>query len=229
MHARRIARELALLGMSQLSDNPDKLRADAVNLAADFPALLQGAIKTLTSEVKEALELASAELSRGNQHLLNSETRTSELQSARAMVEDAMNQTQSAINRLGAAVELPELVQWAKQDEVQDYARQILTSLTHHLSDLDKKLDEAMVGWNLKRLARIDRDILRIALTEILFLDIPKRIAIDEAIEVAKRYSDEEGYRFINGVMRRVTDRLDGIVPAPEIATPQENPTEAVG
>jgi transcription antitermination protein NusB len=224
MHARRIARELALLGMSQLPDNPTKLRADAMKLSDDFPLLLQSAVKTLTSEVKETLENASAELSRGNQHLLNSETRSSELQSARAMVQDAITQAQTAINRLGAAVELPELIQWAKQDEVQDYARQILTHLTEHISSLDQQLDAAMVGWNLKRLARIDRDILRIALTEILFLAIPKRIAIDEAIEVAKRYSDEEGYRFINGVMRRVTDRLDGASPAP-----QANPTGTEG
>ena len=74
---------------------------------------------------------------------------------------------------------------------------------------IDHQLDSAMVGWNLKRLARVDRDILRIALTEILYLAVDKRIAIDEAIEIAKRYSDEDGYRFINGVMRRVTDQLE--------------------
>ena len=54
----------------------------------------------------------------------------------------------------------------------------------------------------------MDSDILRIAVTEILYLAVDKRIAIDEAIEIAKRYSDEDGYRFINGVMRRVTDQL---------------------
>ncbi|NEP16771.1 MAG: transcription antitermination protein NusB [Leptolyngbya sp. SIO4C1] len=210
MQARRIARELALLGMSQLSDTPEKARANQAGaLSKDLDTLLSGAVRTLSVEIKETLENASLELERGNRHLLNSETRSTELRSARAMVKDAIEQTQLAINRLGAAVELPEFVQIANRPEVQSYAKDILTHLTSHLSELDTLLDEAMVGWNLKRLARIDRDILRIALTEILYLGVPKRIAIDESIEVAKRYSDEDGYRFINGVMRRVTDRLE--------------------
>ena len=55
----------------------------------------------------------------------------------------------------------------------------------------------------------MDRDILRLAMIEIIYMDVPKRVAIDEAIEIAKRYSDEDGYRFINGVLRRATDKLE--------------------
>jgi N utilization substance protein B len=44
---------------------------------------------------------------------------------------------------------------------------------------------------------------------EMLYLDIPQKVAINEAIELAKRYSDDEGYRFINGVLRRVTNKLN--------------------
>ncbi|MEO0456940.1 MAG: transcription antitermination factor NusB [Cyanobacteria bacterium P01_A01_bin.114] len=209
MQARRIARELALLGMSQLSDSSDKAAERVGNLTKDLDTLLSEAIKALTLETKETLETASIELERANRHLLNSETRSTELKSARAMVKESVEQVELAINQLGAAVEIPEFVQLSNRGDVRDHAKQILTHLTANLSDLDHLLDDTMVGWNLKRLARIDRDILRISLTEILYLGIPKRIAIDEAIEVAKRYSDEEGYRFINGVMRRVTDRLE--------------------
>ena len=60
----------------------------------------------------------------------------------------------------------------------------------------------------MRRLARVDRDILRLAMIEIVHLDVPTKVAIDEAIEIAKRYSDEDGYRFINGVLRRATDKL---------------------
>ncbi len=206
MQARRIARELALLGMSQLADGPKRVRKSE-KLSID--QLLTAAVKALAAEVKESLEAASTDLSRGDRHLLNSETRSSELQSARTMVKDAIAQVQTAINRLGAATELPEFVQQANRDDIQTYARRILTQLAKHREEIDQRLDGAMVGWNLKRLARIDRDILRIALTEILYLAVDKRIAIDEAIEIAKRYSDEDGYRFINGVMRRVTDQLE--------------------
>ncbi|MEM9266300.1 MAG: transcription antitermination factor NusB [Cyanobacteria bacterium P01_F01_bin.13] len=206
MQSRRIARELALLGMSQLTDNPKRSKK---NIPPSVETLLTEAIRTLTTEVKESLETASAELVRGNRHLLNSETRSGNLRDAQATVKDAIEQVQTAINRLGAAAELPEFVQLAGRKDVQDYAQRIITQLTQHRDEIDQQLDSAMVGWNLKRLARVDRDILRIAVTEIFYLAVDKRIAIDEAIEVAKRYSDEDGYRFINGVMRRVTDQTD--------------------
>jgi N utilization substance protein B len=67
-----------------------------------------------------------------------------------------------------------------------------------------------MVAWQLKRLARIDRDILRIAVVEMDYLGTPDRVAINEAVELAKRYSGEEGFRFINGVLKRVVDRHGG-------------------
>ncbi len=206
MQSRRIARELALLGMSQLSDDSKRSRQTA---SLSVETLLTEAIRTLTNEVRESLESASAELVRGNRQLLDSETRSGDLRSAQATVKEAIEQVQTAINRLGAATELPEFVQLAGHKDIQDYATRIINQLIQHREAIDHQLDSAMVGWNLKRLARVDRDILRIALTEILYLAVDKRIAIDEAIEIAKRYSDEEGYRFINGVMRRVTDQLD--------------------
>jgi N utilization substance protein B len=208
MQFRRIARELALLGLSQLSDTA------APRSSQKLDDLLSTAIQTLTAEVKETLDAAALELERSHQELLNSETRSTDSASARTLVQQAMTQVQGAINRLGAAVELPELIQLANRKDVQDYAWRLLNQVSQHQAEIDATLNAAMVGWNLKRLARVDRDILRIALAEIQYLGIPKRIAIDEAIEVAKRYSDEEGYRFINGVMRRVTDRLEAQAPA---------------
>ena len=206
MQSRRIARELALLGMSQLTDDPKRSKQAS---KPSVETLLTEAIRTLTTETKETLEAASAELVQGNRQLLDSETRSGDLRSAQATVKEAIEKVQTAINRLGAATELPEFVQLAGRQDVQSYAQRIITQLIQHRDEIDQQLDTAMVGWNLKRLARVDRDILRIALTEILYLAVDKRIAIDEAIEIAKRYSDEDGYRFINGVMRRVTDQLD--------------------
>ena len=207
MQSRRIARELALLGMSQLTDDPKRTKKNSS--IPPIETLLTEAVRTLSNEVKETLEAASSELILGNRQLLNSETRSGDLNSAQTTVKKAIDQVQMAINRLGAAVELPEFVQLAGQLDVQDYAGKIITQLIQHRDDIDQQLDSAMVGGNLKRLARVDRDILRIAVAEILYLAVDKRIAIDEAIEIAKRYCEEDGYRFINGVMRRVTDQID--------------------
>lgn len=170
--------------------------------------LILAAVRTLTGEIQEALETAAAELKRGSERLLSSETRTTEVQSAKAMVLDAIALTQKAINRLGTAVEIPEVIQLANQQEVRNYALEILKTINRRQTEIDSILTDALQDWQLNRLARIDRDILRISVVEISFLGVPDRVAINEAVELAKRYSDEEGHRFINGVLRRVTDRL---------------------
>lgn len=201
MQARRIAREMALLGMSQLPDKPEKLQQQ------ELEGLLLAAVRTLTAEAKDTLETAAEELKRSSNRLVDSETLATDVESARTMVEDAIALTQKALNRLGTALELPEFVQVTNREEVHLFALEILTSTAQHLTTVDEILNEAMVAWHLKRLARIDRDILRLAVVEMQYLGTPDRVAINEAVELAKQYSDEEGYRFINGVLRRVVER----------------------
>ncbi|MGI0496203.1 transcription antitermination factor NusB [Limnospira platensis CENA597] len=202
MQARRTARELALLGMSQLPSTPDRLEIQ------EMEDVVLAAVRTLTTEGQESLETAMAELQRGNDRLLSSQTRAADLPSARTMVGEAIALAQSAINRLSTAVELPELVQLASQQEVHSYAVKILVELNTHREALDSCLEAAMVDWQLGRLPRIDRDILRIAVTELLYMGVQEQIAVNEAVELAKRYSDHNSYRFINGVLRRVVDQM---------------------
>ncbi|MBV8883063.1 MAG: transcription antitermination protein NusB [Chroococcidiopsidaceae cyanobacterium CP_BM_RX_35] len=202
MQPRRIARELALLGLSQLPQSPEKLETQQLS------NLILAAVRTMTTEVQDALVNAAAELQRGSDRLLNSETRSADLETARAMVEEAIELTQIAINRVGTAVELPELINLANQSEVRSYALQIVSTVNVKRQQLDEQLTLALVDWQVARLAQIDRDILRIAIAEILFLGIPERVAINEAVELAKRYSGDEGHRFVNGVLRRATEQI---------------------
>lgn len=202
MQPRRIARELALLSLSQMPNSPERLDTQQLT------NLVLAAVRTLTGEIQEALETAAAELRRGSDRLLTSETRASDVRSAKAMVADAIELTEKAINRLGTAVEMPEVIQLTNQQEVRTYALEILKTISRRQPEINEILTEALQDWQLKRLPRIDQDILRIAVAEISFLGLPDRVAINEAVELAKRYSDEEGHRFINGVLRRVTDRI---------------------
>jgi N utilization substance protein B len=202
MQARRIARELALLSISQLPSSQERLDNQTLQ------NLILASIRTLTAEVRDSLETAATELKQGSDRLLNSETRALDVKSARAMVDEAVELTQTAINHLGTAVDLPEFIQLANQQEVRAYALQIISLLNAHQAQINELLQKSLVDWQLDRLAHIDRHILQIAVTEISFLDVPNRIAINEAVELAKRYSGDEGHRFINGVLRRVTDQL---------------------
>lgn len=107
MQARRISRELALLSQSQLSANLEKLAAQQLQ------DVVLAAVRTLTTEVHDVLETAAGELKRSSDRLLSSETRTTEVEGARVMVKEAVELGQTAINRLGMALELPEFIQLA--------------------------------------------------------------------------------------------------------------------
>lgn len=201
MQARRIARELALLSVSQLPSNPEKLDAQQLQSVA------LAAVRTLTGEAHDTLETAAAEVERGSDRLLASETKAQDLDSARVMVKEALELAQRAINRIGTAVELPEMLQLANQQEVRDYTLALLQTVSIRRAEIDQIISAAMVDWQLHRLPQIDRDILRLAVAEFQYMGIPDRVAINEAVELAKRYSDDDGHRFINGVLRRVVEK----------------------
>ncbi|GET36079.1 transcription antitermination factor NusB [Microseira wollei] len=205
MQPRQIARELALLSLSQLPANPEKLSEQQL---AD---LVLAAVRTLSTEVQDALEASAAELKRAADRLLKSETRASDLQSATAMVKDAIELSQTAVNRLGGAIELPEFIHISNQREIRDYAMQIITTVNANRTEIDDILSKSLVDWQLNRLARVDRDILRIAVCEIQFMELAHQMAINQAVELAKRYSGEEGHRFINGVLRRTLEQINAI------------------
>jgi len=198
----QIARELALLSLSQLPVNPKKLTEE------HLPKLVLATVRTLRAEVQDTLDNAAAELQRSNDRLLTSQTRASDMNTARTMLQEAITYTQTAINQLGAAVEFPELIQLANQDrEVGRYAIQIVKTVNEYRTVIDEQISAALVDWQVNRLAQIDRDILRIAVAEMEFLKVPDSVAINEAVVLAKRYSGDEGHRFINGVLRRVTEQ----------------------
>ena len=198
---RSIARELALLSISQVKVKQGKLTQ------SELESLVLAAIRTLTIEVQDNLEAASAEIKRGEERLLNSATRASDLNSAKVMIQEALEVSQAAINRVGMAIEFPEFLQLTNKEQVREYATELIVTVNDYRQEIETTIENALVGWQLSRLPRIDRDILRISVAEIFYLQVPERVAINESVELAKRYSDEDGFRFINGVLRRLSDR----------------------
>ncbi|MDY6898338.1 MAG: transcription antitermination factor NusB [Cyanobacteriota bacterium] len=198
----QIARELVLLSLSQLPVNPKTLTEE------QFPKLVLGAVRTLRAEVQDSLENAEDDLNSSNKHLLTSETRAADLNTSRTMLKEAIEFTRTAINKLGATLDFPELIQLANQDkELREHAIKLVKKITSERQVIDEQISAALVDWQVKRLAQIDRDILRIAVTEMEYYKMPSKIAINEAVELAKRYSGEDGHRFINGVLRRVIEQ----------------------
>jgi len=91
-------------------------------------------------------------------------------------------------------------------DGIREFADVLIRGTLDHLEEIDDELATQTAHWRLERLAAVDRNILRLAMYELLFhAETPHAVVIDEAIEIAKKYGAEESARFVNGV-------LDGFV-----------------
>jgi N utilization substance protein B len=89
--------------------------------------------------------------------------------------------------------------------EIREYAGSLARRVVDHLGDIDSILEAALLHWELKRLAVIDRCVLRLGVAELLYEhEVPARVVLDEAIEIAKQYGSRESGRFVNGVLDRV-------------------------
>ncbi|MGH2703776.1 MAG: transcription antitermination factor NusB [Actinomycetota bacterium] len=108
---------------------------------------------------------------------------------------------------MGAAP-LEELVDRFRSDPSFEYAETLVQGVTEHREDVDRLISGYAQGWKLERMPVIDRILLRLAIFEILFLPgFPAPVAINEAVELAKRYSTDDSSRFINGVLGRIVER----------------------
>lgn len=89
--------------------------------------------------------------------------------------------------------------------ELENFAQSLIDGVRSHRVELDKALTDAAKNWTVSRMAPIDRNVLRIAVFELLHRpDTPPKAIIDEAIELCKRYSTSESGSFINGILDRI-------------------------
>lgn len=85
-----------------------------------------------------------------------------------------------------------------------EFAEKLLTGVRRYLSQVDQQLEKTAKNWKLSRMAATDRNVLRLGGYEILFSETPDRVAINEAIELAKRYGTNNSSQFVNGVLDRL-------------------------
>jgi N utilization substance protein B len=91
---------------------------------------------------------------------------------------------------------------------VVEYANELVLGVTTHLAEIDADIQSAAREWPLQQMARIDKNILRLAIYEILFNNnVPARAAINEAVELAKIFGSDASSRFINGVLGTIFQR----------------------
>ncbi len=90
-----------------------------------------------------------------------------------------------------------------------EFADTLVTGTLAHLKDIDQLLDKHAQHWSLDRMATIDRNILRFSAYAILYMkEIPASVSINEALEIAKKYSNPDAGKFINGILDRIAKEL---------------------
>jgi len=95
-------------------------------------------------------------------------------------------------------------------DALLSYVKEQLKRMVPLIPEIDRMLTEFLTGYQVDRLSKVDREVLRLAVYEMIYSDdVPPKVAVNEAIEVAKHFGTEESGRFVNGVLGKMVKKID--------------------
>jgi N utilization substance protein B len=89
-----------------------------------------------------------------------------------------------------------------------DFAASLFCGVVEHMKEIDEKISEFSKSWKLERIARISLAILRLCTYEMMFTDVPRPVALNEAVELAKLYDNDDAPAFINGILNSISNSL---------------------
>ena len=199
---RSLARELSLISLGLLNDrNVFKLNKFQIE------EIFESALDSLINHCRDELDNCESDLENAAQKILESELQEevdSSFSNVRDELKNSLKKMETLMNTLSEILDFPKLIVSSGQIDIREDVNHRISNIFNNLSTIDSDIDYAMDGWRLKRLPRIDRDILRLAYLDINFLNTPVAVACDEAVNLANKYSDIQGRKFINGVLRRL-------------------------
>ena len=202
MHNRSISRELSLISLGLIKDKGNfKLNKFQID------EIFESALDSLINHCRDELDYCQSELEISSQKILDSELKEgvdSSFSKVREDLKQSLKKIESVMNTLSVTLDFPKLIVSSGQTDIREDVNQRILNIINNIKTIDSDIDKAMDGWRLKRLPRIDRDILRLAYVDINFLNTPVAVACDEAVNLANKYSDLQGRKFINGVLRRL-------------------------
>lgn len=111
---------------------------------------------------------------------------------------ELLNQYEEILSEIASADDI------TSEDQRYSFADDLVRRTIQHLSEIDAVITKHTKNWSLERLASIDRNILRLAVSEMFYSDTPAPIIINEAIEIAKRFSTEQSGKFVNGILDKI-------------------------
>ncbi len=218
MNNRTAAREIVILAMPQLPKDNGKL----INL--NFNDITLALSRSLSDYAKKNISSVSADLQKMEGFLLNAEIehpdneeRTSQINPVlipdTKVLKEKVYELKAAATELLNIIEIPELVNHSIQAQTIEYAKMLLEKYVNNKEEINQTIEQAAQNrksdkkWKLNRMVRLDRDVLRIATTELMFIpDTPTEVICDEAVKIADKYGFDESKKFVNGVLRDVVE-----------------------
>jgi len=222
MNSRSAAREIVILALPQLPKDEAKLEK------VTFEEVILGLNRSLTDYAKKGISSVSSDLLKIENFLLNSEIEHPDNEKHTSQIKPVLipdtevlrNQVlalKSCATELYSALEIPELVAHTSYNQTLEYAKEIFTNYLKNKTRVNEVIEQAAQmrdkekKWKVERMVRLDRDILRIAATELLYLkDTPLEVICDEAVKIAEKYGSDESKKFVNGVLRDVVGLARG-------------------
>ena len=202
MHNRSLSRELSLISLGLIKDKGD------LNLnKSQIEEIFESAMDSLINHCRDELDNCESDLENASQKILESELQEgidSSFSNVREELKKSIKKIETVMNTISITLDFPKLIVSSGQIDIREDVNQRISNIINNLTTIDSEIDQSMDGWRLKRLPKIDRDILRLAYVDINFLDTPIAVACDEAVNLANKYSDMQGRKFINGVLRRL-------------------------
>ena len=211
MQARRAARELALILFSQMDtiENLNKW---------DFQDIVLKSVRTLTNNSADELKAASAAIMEMKEYIEEYEANhpknlkrpidVSNVPVPMPMTSDMQGRLDDLLNiaeKTMLALEIAEMATLEENSDVKEYIVKIANAFKANKDTIDEQIKKFAFGWDINRLVKMDKDILRIAMCELLYVqDAPLKVIIDEALELAKKYSTDDSASFVNGVLGKV-------------------------
>ena len=205
MDHRSLSRELSLISLGLLHDNDDHNQFNLDN--KNFENIFVSAIELMVDHCREELSECEIILEKASNNLLESElceTKESLFEKTRKEINNSVFHIEKVMNILSDTLDFPKLIAISDQAEVRNDIEIRISKVVENICSIDNSIDNVMEGWRFKRLPRIDRDILRLTYVDINFLNIPVAVACNEAVNLANKYSDTQGRKMINGVLRRL-------------------------
>jgi N utilization substance protein B len=203
MHFNRsVSRELTLISLGLIKDKGG-FQLNKYQIEEIF----ESALDSLLNHCRDELDNCESELENASQKILESELQEgvdSSFSNVREELKKSLTKIETVMNTLSVTLDFPRLLVSSEQNNIREDVNHRISKVVNNLTIIDSDIDQAMDGWRLQRLPRIDRDILRLAYVDINFLSTPVAVACDEAVNLANKYSDTQGKKFINGVLRRL-------------------------